>query len=600
MKHHYFKKTIAISALLFSISGLALADDLTILHMNDHHSHLQADGGMDLVLAGEKTRVRSGGFPAIATKLKEIRADKGLNLTLHAGDAITGDLYYTLFKGKADAALMNALCFDAFALGNHEFDDGDAGLASFLDELSKNRCNTQVLAANVKPEVGVSPLAKNSMTDYFKPHHIFVRGGFEIGVIGIDIAKKTKQSSSPDETTIFTDEFRTAQDEIDKLMAKGVTRIILLTHYQYENDLALAQKLRGVDVIIGGDSHTLLGDFKSLGQNAEGPYPTIVKNADGQKTCVAQAWQYAQILGELTVKFDDDGHILSCEGIPHMVIADSFKRKNADGKRVELEGDARKTVMAAINDHPYVSIVDEDEVTAQLLAGFSSQVDALKADVIGRIATPLCLERIPGQGRSKMCDVSETAQNGSDISNIVAHAFRDMSRNGDIAIQNGGGVRTDVPAGDFSIGDAYKLLPFANTLVALDMTGAEIHQVLEEALDYALSEGGSSGAYPYAAGLRWDIDASRPMGQRFSNIQFKGPNDNSWAPLNKNRRYNLITNNYIAGGRDGYLTFKTVSDEGRMVDTYLDYAQSFVDYVSERSIVNKLPIEAYSTQSFKR
>ena len=220
MKNQYFKKTIAISALLFSISGLALADDLTILHMNDHHSHLQADGGMDLVLAGEKTRVRSGGFPAIATKLKEIRAKKGLNLTLHAGDAITGDLYYTLFEGKADAALMNALCFDAFALGNHEFDDGDAGLASFLDELSKNKCNTQVQAANVKREVGVSPLAKNSMTDYYKPHHIFVRGGFEIGVIGIDIAKKTKQSSSPDETTIFTDELRTDQDEIDKMMAK--------------------------------------------------------------------------------------------------------------------------------------------------------------------------------------------------------------------------------------------------------------------------------------------------------------------------------------------------------------------------------------------
>jgi len=70
--------------------------------------------------------------------------------------------------------------------------------------------------------------------------------------------------------------------------------------------------------------------------------------------------------------------------------------------------------------------------------------------------------------------------------------------------------------------------------------------------------------------------------------------------LNKSKRYNLITNNYIAGGRDGYLTFKTVSDEGRMVDTYLDYAQSFVDYVSERGIVNKLPIEAYSTQSFTR
>ena len=600
MINNKFTKAIAISAMAISITGAALAEKLTILHINDHHSHLQADGGMDLVLGGEKTRVRSGGFPALATKIKDLKKGNDAVLMLHAGDAITGDLYYTLFKGKADAALMNAICFDAFALGNHEFDDGDAGLASFLDELAKGDCNTQVLAANVKPELGVSPLAKSSMTDYFKPHHIFERGGQKIGVIGIDIAKKTKQSSSPDETTLFADEFKTAQGEINVLNAKGVKRIILLTHYQYENDLALAKRLRGVDVIIGGDSHTLLGDFAALGKNASGPYPTIVRGADGQKVCVAQAWQYAQIAGALSVEFNEDGAVLNCGGTPHMMLADSFRRKNADGKRVELTGDARKAVIADVKAHPALSIVAEDAKTAQLLASFSSQVDALKADVIGRIASPLCLERIPGQGKSKMCDAADTAKYGSDISNIVAHAFRDMSRTGDIAIQNGGGVSTDVPAGEFSIGDAYKLLPFANTLVELEMTGAEIHQVLEEALDYALSEGGSTGAYPYAAGLRWDINAGKPMGQRFSNIQFKGPQDSSWSALNKNKRYKLITNNYIAGGRDGYLTFKSVSQEGRMVDTYLDYAQSFVDYVSERGVVNKLPLDEYSTQSFKR
>ena len=96
---------------------------------------------------------------------------------------------------------------------------------------------------------------------------------------------------------------------------------------------------------------------------------------------------------------------------------------------------------------------------------------------------------------------------GSDISNLVAHAFRDMAKASQIAIQNGGGVRIDIGKGDLSIGDAYQLLPFANTLVELDMSGAEIHEVLEDALDLALKPDGSSGAYPYAAGLRWDVDA---------------------------------------------------------------------------------------------
>jgi 5'-nucleotidase len=63
------------------------------------------------------------------------------------------------------------------------------------------------------------------------------------------------------------------------------------------------------------------------------------------------------------------------------------------------------------------------------------------------------------------------------------------------------------------------------------------------------------------------------------------------------RTYRLVTNNYVAGGRDGYKTFKTVKNDGRYTDTYLDYAQSFVDYVQERGTVGKLPASEYSTQS---
>lgn len=597
----WFSRCAAIlSTALLVGTGTAGAAELVILHINDHHSHLQADGGMDLELAGERTRVRSGGFPALAAKFRELEAGGDAVLKLHAGDAITGDLFYTLFKGAADAALMNEICFDAFALGNHEFDDGDTGLAAFLDELAKGDCGTAVLAANVHPKVGESPLAKTSATDYFKPYEIFERGGMRIGVIGIDIATKTKQSSSPDESTKFSNELKAARKNIKKLKREGVNAVILLTHYQYANDIELAKKLKGVDVIIGGDSHTLLGDFADVGLNSEGPYPTLVKGKDGNTVCVAQAWQYAQIVGELVVEFDDDGKVVDCSGTPHMPLADSFKRKNAEGKRVELEGGARDAVIAAVNAHPNLAITAEDSRVAATLAGFSSRVDELKAEVIGEVASPLCLERIPGQGRSKLCDASATAAQGSDISNLVAHAFRDMSRTADIAIQNGGGVRTDVKDGPFSIGDAYKLLPFSNTLVVLDMNGAEIRQVLEEALDYALNPEGSSGAYPYAAGLRWTVDASRPMGQRFSNIEFKGPGGNSWRPLDDGRTYSVVTNDYIAAGRDGYLTFKTVTDDGRVVDTYLDYAQSFVDYVRARGTIDKLPLEEYSTQAFAK
>ena len=106
---------------------------------------------------------------------------------------------------------MNEVCFDAFALGNHEFNEGDVGLAKFLDFLKSDKCNTPVLAANIKPEVGVSALTPNSETDYFQPYTVMQIDGMKIGIVGIDIVRKTKLSSSPDETTIFLDEAETAQ-----------------------------------------------------------------------------------------------------------------------------------------------------------------------------------------------------------------------------------------------------------------------------------------------------------------------------------------------------------------------------------------------------
>lgn len=572
---------------------------LSILHINDHHSHLEADTA-DLDFNGESTRVEIGGFPNVVSKIKELAAQHSNVLKLHAGDAITGTLYYSLFKGQADADMMNQVCFDAFALGNHEFDDGDAGLKNFLNFLKSGSCQTDVLAANVVPEVGVSPLTPSSATDSFKPYVIKELGGEKMGLIGIDIANKTKNSSNPDASTQFLDETTTAQQYIDELTAQGVNKIVLLTHYQYKNDITLAQNLSGVDVIIGGDSHSLLGNtFANFGLTPEGPYPTEVTDKDGKKVCIAQAWQYAAMVGELITTFDGNGEVKSCSGTPHLLLADSFKRENADGDRVELQGAARQAVLTLINSTAELGTVVADVNASAILSGYSAQVEVLKTSVIGTVTEDLCLERIPGQGRSSLCNVNATRAQGSDISNIVALAFKEQSNEADIAIQNGGGVRVDVPAGAYTIGDAYTLLPFSNTLVNLQMTGADIVAVLEDAFDYAINPNGSSGAYPYASGLRWDVDRSKPKGQRFSNVQVKLKGESQWSAIDLNRTYTVVTNDFIASGQDGYSTFAPIfNDKTRMVDTYLEYAQSFVDYVTRVGTVNKLPVSEYSTQNY--
>lgn len=589
---------------------------LTILHMNDHHSHLAADDfgfdvsnlNLDTTVEGlggsvgptvSEVDVTYGGFPMMVTLFDQLSMQSDNVLKLHSGDAITGTLYYSLFKGRADADMMNQICFDAFALGNHEFDDGDAGLADFLDSLNSSACKTPTLAANVIP-------AENSAIaeGYIQPYTIIERGGQKIGIIGIDIAGKTKNSSSPDDGTTFSDETSTAQQYIDELTDMGINKIVLMTHYQYANDLELAAALNGVDVIVGGDSHTLLGDetFSDLGFNPQGDYPTVVTDAGGNTVCVVQAWEYAHLMGSLDVDFDANGNVTACAGQPYMPISSQYVYEYADGDDRVLNGADVTRVTNALTKEKEIVVVQPDATTQTILDIYDEDVDVLKQTVIGTNAQDLCLERIPGQGRSTICDVSDTYANGSDISNVVAKAFLTVTPTADIAIQNGGGVRVDLPAGDVTIADAFTLLPFSNTLVILDMTGQQIIGVLEDALANFIDNNGSSGSYPYASGLRYDIDASQGAGSRVSNVEVNARVAGSWTAIDPAATYRVVTNDFIASGRDGYNTFGTVFNAGNFEDTYTEYAQGFIDYVegiTEKSLqVQKLPIEEYSTQLY--
>ncbi len=582
--------------------------ELSILHINDHHSHLQSDSG-DILLDGVSTRVELGGFSRVVAKIDELETElAGTNVTkVHAGDAITGTLFYSLFEGEADAAMMNEVCFDVFALGNHEFDGGDAGLKVFLDFLAdSSTCATEVLAANVIPEVG-TPLAPVTSTDYFEPYRVIDYPDGSVGYVGIDIAAKTMNSSSPLDTTQFLDEVETAQKYVDELQDMGIDKIVLVTHYQYENDIALASMVDGVDVIIGGDSHTLLGDFDEFGLSTGGAYPTAVTDKSGRPVCIAQAWQYSAVVGELSVSFDEYGHVASCEGTPHLLIGETLQRRPEPGAdREPITGAELDAAMAVIDAAEQISVVTPDADAEAILATFAADVDTLAAQAIGTASEDLCLERIPGQGRSSIVGCAElTAVNGGDIQQLVAHAFRDQSFESDIALQNAGGVRIDIPAGDFSIADAYELLPFANTLVNLEMTGAQIKATVEEGVENAVRPDGSTGAYPYAAGLRWDMDLTQPAGSRASNLEYQAKGSTEWVPLDMAATYTVVTNSFQASGGDGYDTMGEIFDAGDYVDTFLDYAKTFIDYVEAQPagagglpVINKVPVDEYSTQSF--
>lgn len=576
---------------------------LRVLHINDHHSRVAPDSGQELRLDGAPTRVSFGGFPQLVTAFRELAEGADHLLKLHAGDAITGDLYFTLFHGEADADLMNQVCFDAFAVGNHEFDAGDAGLKRFLDYLSKRTwdCNTPALGANVSPAAGASPLARFSQDDYLLPHVILERGGRRIGVVGIDVAGKTKASSNPDAGTMFLDEAQTAQAQADLLTGQGVDIIVLLTHVGYRADLELARSLSGVDLIVGGDSHTLLGEeFAAFGLAPAGPYPTIVENRHGERVCVAHAWQYTWVIGVLDASFDDAGRVTDCAGRPVLLVGDDLRRDDE-----VLAGPARERALAEIERSPNLRRFIPDADAQRVLEVYRDQIQRFADEELARVPQRLCLRRVPGshdRSRDGAPGCAEaTDRQGGHMQSLAAEAFLAQARRfggADIAIQNGGGVRNGLADGAFKVGDAYLALPYKNTLVRLELTGAELREVLEEAVDYFLADlSANSGAWPYAAGLRWNVDLTRDRAQgRLDDIEFR--DETRWVPLEESRRYRVIANDFIGGGRDGYSTLARI-DGDRRQDTYLDYAQALVDYARDSKTLMRPPPDRRSTQRFR-
>ena len=590
-------------------------DVLTILHINDHHSTLASKTAtLQLPVDGKTTAVTvdAAGFPRVTAAIEAMAAQSTNVLKLHAGDAVTGTLYFNRAgaDGEADMAMLNTVCFDAYTLGNHEFDKGDTGLKGILDRLKNGKCTTPVLSANV--QFGASSALKSA--NLVSPSTVVERGGHKIGIVGLTIAQKTKASSSPDKDTLFEDEAVAAQREIDKLQAQGVKRIVLLSHIGYDNDRTIAKKLRGVDVIVGGDSHTLLGPdaIKTIGVGTPGgAYPTNTKDLDGKPVCIVQAWEYSQVVGELKVKFDKDGVVSQCEGTPHVLIGDDFKIAGTAATEAQ-----RKSIISSVNAAGFLRITAPSAQAAAVLKPFSDKVASFNVTKVAYAPQELCSRRVPGGVGSTDYSRSSAACNtegsvslrGGDIQQLVAQSYLEVANRqyggADISLQSGGGVRIPLN-GEVTAANAIQVLPFGNMLYRLDVTGTEVKGMLEDGLEAVYGAGGSTGPYPYTGGMRFDVNAKQAFGSRISGIEVRDATSGQWAALEQGKTYRLFVLSFNANGGDGYKTLASVPAARRLDIGVLD-ADVFFNYIEAQPkdastglpALKRLSTDLYSTKSF--
>ena len=520
--------------------------DITIAHVNDTHSHLEA-AGVSLRIDGKPTQVTLGGMARLKSALDELRAKEKNVLFLHGGDMIQGTLYFAKYQGKADMDILSMLEPDAAAAGNHEFDEGPGLLASLID-----MAHFPIVSSNI--DVSAEPLLAGRLA----PYAIKKIGEERIAVIGITTTD-TPAISNPGHTIRFKDPAESVMAAVADLHKLGVRKIVLLSHLGYMEDIALAKKISDIFVIVGANSHTLLGDktaLKSLGLNAEGPYPTIVKNRDGRDVLIVQAWEWAKVFGVLRLRLDSEGNIINWIASPILLAGSEFKQNDAV---IAENSQAYMDILRTLKASGVAGIYGEEQKVKARLAVYEGPMKEMMNSVVAKAGTELVRGNNRGPGP------------------VVADSMLSRTRPAgvQIAIQNSGGIRRNIPAGDISVAEVYELLPFNNTLVILDLTGTQLVTALEEAVDFQLA-GGSRGPYLYVAGISFRIDESAKKGARIRDAKVKMP-DGRYVKIEGANTYRIVTSSYLAGGGDGIHTFRDAA--GYRADTGFIDAEVLMEYL---------------------
>lgn len=499
-----YARIMTSAAALGVCATMAAADySLTILHTNDFHARFEPISKYDSGCSEENNTEGKcyGGSARLITAVADARKRSNNAVLLDGGDQFQGTLFYTYYKGKLAAEMMNKLGYDAMTVGNHEFDDGPEVLRGFMDAV-----NFPVLMSNAdvsREELLAGALQKSTVIE---------RGGEKLGLIGLT-PQDTDELASPGPNITFTDPVHAVQDEVDKLTKMGVNKIIVLSHSGYRTDLRVAENTTGVDVIVGGHSNTLLSNTND---RAEGPYPTMVGG-----TAIVSAYAYGKFLGELNVSFNDAGDITEATGEPLIMDA----------------------------------AVAEDGETKARIAEAAKPLDEIRKRVVAETAKAI-------DGERGSCRTGECAM-GNLVTDAMLERVRDQGVQ--IAIQNGGGLRASIDAGEVTMGEVLTVLPFQNTLSTFQVTGATMVAALENGVSQH-EEG--AGRFPQVAGISFAFDASKPAGERVSDVMVGA------APIDLAKVYGVVSNNYVRNGGDGYKMFREA------MNAY-DYGPDLADVTAE-------------------
>ncbi|HJQ22636.1 MAG TPA: bifunctional UDP-sugar hydrolase/5'-nucleotidase [Blastocatellia bacterium] len=444
---------------------------------------------------------RLGGAAHLATLVNQIRRRDRTVFLFDTGDMFTG-MMSNLTRGEALMEMMMSMRYDAMAIGNHEFDYGATNF-----EKQMYRVPFPVLGANI--------FYKGTTHRYSRPYTIIERDGIRLGVIGI-IGEDARSVALPSGITNldFADPIPIVRELVKELKPQ-VDLIVVLAHQgktgpQQTDAEARPDVQRDFDEDI-----RLCGAVEGIdvfvgGHAHRGIKTPYVHPKTG--TLIVQTYGYGTRLGYLKLKVQG-----------HKVVAHS-------GELLKVWSDR----------------LPPDQEVAAKLAHYKQQVAPQIGQVVGHLKTRL------------VRDYNRESSLGDFVTDVIREAS-----GADVGLQNAGGIRADLPAGEVTKGHVLDALPFVNALTLCEMTGAQLREIIEQGL--SLERG-----LIQVSGLRAVYDLNKPVGHRLIELQVNG------APLDDRKIYRVATSSFLAEGGDLYQTFLQTkqANTGKMLsETLMEYIE---------------------------
>ncbi|HOX50566.1 MAG TPA: bifunctional metallophosphatase/5'-nucleotidase [Fibrobacteria bacterium] len=468
---------------------------LTLVHVADIHSRL--DPSLESArFHGRSTRIPLGGSAILKAAFDSLRRAHPDALLLHAGDQLSGTSWYSSYRGRADAEVVRRLGVDAFVPGNHEFDGGPAVLRGFLDS-----SRVPVVASNL--EAGREPELAGRIPSFL----VREVGGRRIGIVGL-VHPGAASISNPGRNLRFSDPASVA-GLVDSLRKAGVFPVIGLSHAGLAKDTTLARAIPGLDCIVGGHDHLLMGSFPVGGRPL--PYPVVAVAAPGRKVPVVHAWRHGMEIGVITLRFDSLARLVSWEGAPFLPTASTD----------------------SVVDGRFLRAFRPDSAMEALLVRLSPPVDSLRA-----LRVALLPAKSSRGEKGRLADLCAR----SLLEAAASHGAR-------VGLVNQGGVRDDLDSGLVTMEDVQRVAPFGNTVVVMTLTGKKLRHVVK------ILEG--RGRNPAVAGLA----GTRDEKNRWKTFRLEG----AAADLGEDDTVRVATYSYLANGGDGCMPLRT--SKGYRFDT---------------------------------